>query len=177
MLVSAIACISPNGGLGKDNQLLGYIPEDLKYFKQLTGGKAMFMGSNTARSLPNGSPLPNRTNYVLCRESEVLEFTSKGFVAIVSDSVASAVSEITEKETGELMIIGGAFIYSETLSLLDKLYLNVGHELPLNADCFFCEVKSITDINRLDKLKVSSHQVMETASHGLLSCYVLERQA
>ena len=65
--MNLIVCVSRNWGIGKNNELLFHIPDDLKQFKALTTGKVVVMGHNTLKSLPGGKPLPNRTNIVLSR--------------------------------------------------------------------------------------------------------------
>ena len=59
-MLKMILATGLNGELGKNNQLLMHIPEDLKHFKKVTDGKVVVMGRKTAESLPNGKPLPNR---------------------------------------------------------------------------------------------------------------------
>jgi len=68
MTISIIAAIGPNRELGKDNQLLWHIPEDMKRFKELTNGHAVIMGRKTFESI--GKPLPNRVNIVITRDVE-----------------------------------------------------------------------------------------------------------
>lgn len=64
-MFSLIVAIGKNNGIGKNNQLLWHIPEDLKNFKKITTGKTVIMGRNTYESI--GRPLPNRVNIVLSR--------------------------------------------------------------------------------------------------------------
>ncbi|WP_425263131.1 dihydrofolate reductase [Vibrio owensii] len=176
MKVSAIACIAANGGLGKNNQLLGHIPEDLAYFKAVTINKAVFMGSNTANSLPKGKPLPSRLNYVLCRESERENFEERGFIPVVAKNVRTAVMRIAELGATELIIIGGAFVYKESLSIVDTLYLNIGTDLPLDADCFFEGVHDRSFLQGLG-FSIMQEKELETESNGKLCCYVFQRDS
>ncbi len=175
MIISAIACISTNGGLGKNNDLLGYIPEDLKFFKKQTLEKAIFMGSKTAKSLPQGNPLPKRNNYVLCRKDEQSYFSEKGFLTIVADSVSDAIEQLSLMNEDEVVIIGGSFVYEQALSLIDTLYLNVGHDLPEDADCFFCNVRSVKSIGEMPGMNIVAYHEEKTKSSGMLSFYKLER--
>ena len=62
-MVSIIAAIGEGRALGKNNELLWRIPDDLKRFKALTTGHPVIMGRKTFESL--GKPLPNRTNIVI----------------------------------------------------------------------------------------------------------------
>ena len=63
--MKAIVCVDKNWGIGKNNDLLFSIPDDMKFFRETTKGKVVVMGSNTLKSFPNGNPLKNRVNVVL----------------------------------------------------------------------------------------------------------------
>ena len=65
-MFSLIVAVGKNNEIGKNNQLLWHIPEDLKNFKKITTGKMVIMGRNTYKSI--GRALPNRTNIVLSRD-------------------------------------------------------------------------------------------------------------
>jgi len=65
LMFSLIVAVGKNNEIGKNNQLLWHIPEDLKNFKKITTGKTVIMGRNTYKSI--GRALPNRTNIVLSR--------------------------------------------------------------------------------------------------------------
>ena len=66
--MNIIAAADKLWGIGKDNRLLDHIPEDMKFFRETTKGKAVIMGKNTFLSFPNQKPLPNRLNIVLTRD-------------------------------------------------------------------------------------------------------------
>ena len=53
-------------GIGRGNALMFSIPQDMKFFRETTKGKVVVMGLNTLLSFPNGKPLKNRVNIVLC---------------------------------------------------------------------------------------------------------------
>ncbi|MFR5988515.1 MAG: dihydrofolate reductase, partial [Christensenellales bacterium] len=63
--MNAIVVVDKKWGIGKNNDLLFKLPEDMKYFRQKTLNKIVVMGSNTLKSFPDGKPLKNRTNAVL----------------------------------------------------------------------------------------------------------------
>ena len=67
--MKAIVAVSDNWGIGNDNELLFHIPEDMKFFKDMTSGHSVVMGHNTYESI--GKPLPNRKNYVLSRDKSL----------------------------------------------------------------------------------------------------------
>ena len=70
-MFSLIVAVGENNEIGKNNQLLWHIPEDLKNFKKITMGKTVIMGKNTYKSI--GKPLPNRKNIVLSRNPLEIE--------------------------------------------------------------------------------------------------------
>lgn len=124
-LIAAIA--SGNRALGKDNDLIYKIPEDLKRFKELTSGHAIIMGRKTYDSI--GHPLPNRVNIVITRDPNF-----KAETVIVVHSLEEALKQINE--SGEVFIIGGGQIYQEAIEMADRLYLTVVEGNP-EADTFF----------------------------------------
>ncbi len=114
--ISAVAAISKNRVLGKDNGLIWAIPEDLKRFKQLTTGHSVIMGRKTYESI--GKPLPNRTNIIITRDQK---FTAEG--CIVVHSIDEALQKANSDK--EIFVIGGGQIYKEMLPKTDRLYLTV----------------------------------------------------
>ena len=72
-MISIIVAVSEDWGIGKDNELLWHISEDLKRFKRLTFGNTVVMGKKTWESLPR-RPLPGRKNIVLTdNPNEIIE--------------------------------------------------------------------------------------------------------
>ena len=65
MQKNIIVAISDNNAIGRDNQLLWHISEDLKFFKRTTLGSPVIMGRKTFESI--GRPLPKRVNIVVSR--------------------------------------------------------------------------------------------------------------
>ena len=70
-----------NWGIGKNNELLVHIPNDMKMFRQMTTGKVVVMGRKTLESFPNGMPLPKRTNIVLTHDKD---YDAKGAIVVGS---------------------------------------------------------------------------------------------
>lgn len=130
-MVSIIAAISEDYGIGKDNKLLWYIPEDLKRFKKLTYGQCIIMGKKTWESLPR-KPLPGRKNIVLTDDQhETIDS------AVTAYSIEDALSKCCEGE--EIFIIGGASIYNQFMPLADTLYITRVHNTA-PADTYFPEI-------------------------------------
>ncbi len=136
MKIVLIAAFAQNSVVGINNTLPWHLPEDLKYFKRTTSGKAIIMGRKTYDSI--GRPLPNRTNIVITRNSE---FKAEG-VQVVS-SLQAAIDLAGEVNfingVDEVMIIGGASIYEEALPQAERLYLTHVHA-DVEGDAYFPEV-------------------------------------
>ena len=110
-----IVAADKNWAIGKDNDLLCHLPGDLKYFKERTTGKTVVMGRKTLESLPGGKPLPKRTNIVLTRDEN---FEKEGCIILHS------IEELLEKYGQEdLMVMGGAEIYTKLLPYCDTCYI------------------------------------------------------
>ena len=127
-MISIIACVGKNLELGKNNDLLWHLPNDLKYFKKVTLGKTIIMGRKTFESLPH--VLPNRRNIVLQRSNKK---------KIDSVEVFNDISSVLEnvKNEDEVFVIGGASIYKQFLEYANKLYLTeVDKDYP-GADVYF----------------------------------------
>ena len=129
--ISIIVAIANNNAIGKDNKLLAYLPNDLKWFKKNTTGKKILMGRKTFDSLPK-KPLPNRTNIILTRQKD---FSYPGCVVVHSVEEALQVFD----EDKENFIIGGAEIYKLFLPLAKKLYITRIYA-DFDADTFFPEI-------------------------------------
>ncbi len=126
--ISIIVAIAENNAIGKNNELLWKISDDLRRFKKLTTGHKVIMGRNTFLSLPNG-PLPNRKNIVITdNENENFEGCEMAY------SVEEALANVQEDE--EAFIIGGGMIYKQFLPHANKLYLTKVHQA-FEADTFF----------------------------------------
>ncbi len=127
-MISIIVAIDENRAIGKDGDLLCYLPADLKHFKNITTGHTVVMGRKTFDSLPKGA-LPNRINIVISR-------TERNYADTV---YASSIEEALEKapKDREVFIIGGASIYNEALDFADRIYLTKIKHSFAEADTFF----------------------------------------
>ena len=74
-MMNAIAAVSADWGIGRDNDLLFHIHEDMRRFRALTSGSTVIMGRKNLDSLPGGRPLPQRRNIVITRQPN---FTREG---------------------------------------------------------------------------------------------------
>ena len=130
-MISIIVAVSDDLGIGKNNDLLWHLPEDMKRFKQLTTGNTVIMGKRTWESLPR-RPLPNRKNVVI---TDIAGETFPG--AVTAYSIEDAVEQCSSDR--EVFIIGGGSIYRQFLDYADKIYLTVVHTT-IDGDTTFPEL-------------------------------------
>jgi len=131
MQIILIAAFTDNRVLGKDNQLIWHLPEDLKNFKRLTSGHPIIMGRKTYESL--GKPLPNRTNIIITRNTD---YQAAG--CVVTTSLSEALEKAAQTGTDKAFVIGGGEIYTQALPLANLMYLTHVHTT-LEGDTFFPE--------------------------------------
>ena len=129
-LLTMIAAAAENNALGKDNDLIWHISEDLKRFKRLTSGHAIIMGRKTFESMPKA--LPNRTNIVLTNKKD---YQPEG--ATVVHSLEDALALV--KDDSQPFIIGGGEIYRLFMPYCDRIELTRVHQ-NFEADVFFPEI-------------------------------------
>ena len=131
-MITIIAAIAKNNALGKDNDLIWYLPGDLKRFKKTTTGHHILMGRNTFESI--GKPLPNRTSIIITRNEK---YFKDG--CLVANSLEEAVE--LAKEDDQIFIIGGAQVYKYAMenNIGDTLDITLVHH-EFEADVFFPEI-------------------------------------
>ena len=120
MRLAVICAMSKNRVIGKDNGLPWHLPGDLKHFKQTTLGSPIIMGRKTWESI--GHPLPDRTNIIVSRNSEIQFDGVKTFDSLPK-ALELAEKSIMNADTNEVFVIGGAELYKEALPLASRLYL------------------------------------------------------
>lgn len=155
-----IAAVADNGAIGKDNDLLWHIAEDMKYFRRTTTGNPVVMGFRTFLSI--GRPLPKRVNIVISTRSwddvpegvkvagnleEAYSLVEKAAKSKVNDAavdvevsekkVAGSADGGRETEQGRIFIMGGGETYRKALPTADKLYITHVHTAIEDADTFF----------------------------------------
>lgn len=150
-MISIIAAIGKNNALGRGNDLIWHIKEDLKNFKNLTMGKYIVMGKNTYESLPKH--LEGRKYIVL---SSSLSNIENGLLFNDFNKLLEFIKNVDE----EVMVIGGSSIYKLFLPLADKLYLTE-IDSEEKADVYFPEFNkedykcNVVSTNEVDGLKYS----------------------
>lgn len=139
-MISAIVAVDNNWGIGYNGDLLEHIPEDLKYFKALTTGHVVVMGSKTWDSLPK-KPLKDRLNVVIStKPREVLGDMS---VRIDMEELLVRMIHMQQEamlnpaEEEEWFVIGGGSIYQQLLPFCDRVYVTKVFKDHDNVDTYF----------------------------------------
>lgn len=114
-----IVARAQDGAIGKDNDMLWSLPDDMQYFKDQTKWHHVLMGRKNFDSLPPSfKPLPNRTNIVITRNKD---WKAEG--TVVFHTIEEGMNYAKKQGEGELFIIGGGQIYKQGLPIADKLYI------------------------------------------------------
>lgn len=129
MTISLIVAASENNSIGKNNQLLWHLPNDLKFFKNTTWGMPVIMGRKTYESV--NKPLPGRFNIVITRQQGW-----KAEAVIVAAGLQDALRKAAETNCKEAFIIGGGEIFTQSMEIADKIYLTRVHT-SIDGDTFF----------------------------------------
>ncbi len=132
MLISLVVAAAENNAIGKDNTMLWHLPNDLKYFKNITWGLPVLMGRKTFDSFGGGKPLPGRANLILTRKKN---YYPEGTVVV--KSLDDVFFFVKENDFNELMVIGGGEIYNLTMPKANRIYLTRVHHSFTDADAFF----------------------------------------
>ncbi len=133
-----IVAVSENWGIGKDNNLLFSIPEDMKFFRTTTANSVVIMGRKTLESFPGKKPLKNRINIVLTKDSG---YETEAIVCTSKDEVMK-VLETTENKN--VFVIGGESIYKLFEPECDTAYVTKVKALA-DADTFFINLDESAD--------------------------------
>ena len=147
-MFSLIVAVGKNNEIGKNNQLLWYIPEDLKNFKKITTGKTVIMGRNTYESI--GRALPNRTNIVLSRNSLEIEkkieedrkkYENETTKLEFYDDFQKVIEKYKDLKE-EIFIIGGGEIYKKSLEMgiVNRIYMSHVDFSDSEADTYFPKI-------------------------------------
>ncbi len=115
--MKAIVAVDRVWGIGKNNDLLFSLKQDMEYFKSKTMNKVVVMGSNTLKSFPGGNPLKNRVNIVLFPGGEQRED------CIIVQSLKELSETLKKYDTDDVFIIGGAMFYKTMLPYCDTIYV------------------------------------------------------
>lgn len=129
--MNLIVAVDRNWAIGYKNELLVRIPNDHKYFREVTTGKVVVLGRKTLETFPQGQPLKNRTNIILSRNKDY-----KVKDAIVVHSIDELMEELKQYNSEDVFIIGGESIYREMLPYCDVAHVTkIDHAY--QADAYF----------------------------------------
>ena len=134
IVLSLLVAADEGNVIGKDNQLPWHLPNDLKYFKNLTWGLPIVMGRKTFESI--GKPLPGRTNIVITRNKA---YTAEG--TMVVHTIEEALNVAQQKGAREIFVIGGAEIFNSVFDKAHRIYLTRIHHR-FEGDVFFPELNN-----------------------------------
>lgn len=166
MKVSIIAAVAKNGAIGKNNDLIWHLPDDLKFFKKTTSGHPIIMGRKNYESIPEKyRPLPNRKNIVLTHQKD---YKAPGC------EVVQSIEQALKNEAGqkEVFIIGGSQVYQLALdhNLVDQMYITEVHHA-FDADAFFPDF----DKSEWKKEIIGEHPIDEKHKYAFTFCLYTQK--
>lgn len=115
--MNVIVAVDEKWGIGKNNDLLFHIPEDMNYFRTITKNKVVCMGYNTLLSLPGQNPLKNRVNIVLAPKN-----VERNDLIVVHD-LDELFSELKKYNDDDIFVIGGGMFYKTMLPYSENVYV------------------------------------------------------
>lgn len=132
MIITLLVAAAENNAIGKNNQLLWNLPNDMKFFKNTTWGVAVIMGRKTYESVDK--PLPGRFNIVITRQQD---WKKEG--VIVTKDLNDALAKAAETNCNEVFVIGGGEIYKQSMEIAHKILITRVYA-DFDADTFFPEI-------------------------------------
>ena len=135
MNISHVVALSNNNVIGIDNDLPWSLKSDLAHFKAYTSNKIIIMGRKTFESI--GRPLPNRTNYVV--STTINDIEGVKIFSSTNEAVKEAYKECSLMQKNEIVIIGGGYLFRETLNDINKLVLT-RVDCDINGDIYYPEI-------------------------------------
>lgn len=120
MRISLIVAMAADRTIGRNGGMPWHLPGDLKHFKTLTFGKPVVMGRKTFQSI--GKPLPQRPNVVISRNG-MFKPTGVALCESIDDALDDAERMAYEIGADEVMVIGGARVYRDTLAMASRIYM------------------------------------------------------
>jgi dihydrofolate reductase len=119
-----------NRVIGINNSLPWKLPSDMKWFREHTMGKPIVMGRKTFESF-GAKPLPNRQNIIVTHNPQ---YNAENCDVVTSIEAAMSAAN----DSDEIMIIGGASFYKQTMTLANRMYLTTVHTR-VEGDAWFPE--------------------------------------
>lgn len=128
-MISLVVAAAENNAIGKNNQLLWHLPNDLKFFKNTTWAGVVIMGRKTFESV--NKPLPGRLNIVVTGNKD---WQADG--VMVATNLQQSVELATKENFKKIFIIGGGEIYRQSMAIADTIYITRVHT-QIDGDTFF----------------------------------------
>ena len=141
--ISHVVALSNNNVIGVNNSLPWNLKTDLAHFKNYTSNKIIVMGRKTYESI--GRPLPNRINLIV--SNTIKEINGAELFKSTEDAINKAKELCINKNLDEIIIIGGGYLFRDTLSITNKLVLTKVN-CNIEGDIFYPEI----DLNEWKKL-------------------------
>lgn len=150
--MNCIVAVDADWGIGKDNELLISIPEDMKYFRKMTAGKTLIYGRKTLESFPGGKPLPKRRNIVITRQEGY-----DGHGAEVVSSIEEAAHAVEGEDSDNVFVIGGGSIYEAMLPCCTRAYVTK-IDRAFGAETYFPNLDKLEDWEVMSESETFEHE-------------------
>lgn len=157
--LNMIACVDEKFAIGKNGELIAFVPKDLKHFREITSNNIIVFGRKTFLGFPNQKPLKNRINILLTSKVESVEKIDDYFYKVNNIKATLNLIEKLKKDTlppdinnnPEVFICGGEKVYNDFLFLVNKIFLTLINK-DLEGDRFFpsCFLESFTLVSKSD---------------------------
>ena len=154
IIISHLVALSNNNVIGVNNNLPWKLKTDLAHFKNYTTNKIIIMGRKTFESI--GRPLPNRINFIVSKTINEIE-GAKVFKS-TEDAINHAREVCIDKNLDEIVIIGGGYLFKDTLSITNKLVLS-RVDCNIKGDVFY------PDFNLKEWSKISSENFSKNSDN------------
>lgn len=166
--MKAIVAVDLNWGIGYKGSLLVKIPEDMRFFKEMTLGKAVIMGRETYESLPGREPLWGRKNIVLSRKEGF-----KDCRITICRSIEDIHDITKEYKSDDVFVIGGESVYKQLLPFCTEAYITKIEHV-YDADKFFADLDKdksweLVSVSDLQVYKNISYRFTKYTNNKLLS--------
>lgn len=136
--------------IGKGNDLIWHIKDDMRLFKELTSDKTVVMGRKTLESLPNGKPLKNRNNIIFTRDENYV-IDGAYVVHNITELFDVIHKDLKIQDSSTVFVIGGASIYKMLINYCERAYITKIYDTCADADTYFCGLdyrwKKVSDDN------------------------------
>lgn len=150
--MKAIVAVDSNWGIGRDNNLLISIPEDMKFFREKTMGKTLILGRKNLESFPNKKPLKNRRHIMLTKNRD---YKAEGVEIVYS--IEEALEKIKDIDSDDVYVVGGQAIYEDFLEYCDIIYVTKIQK-DLNAEKFFPNLDKLENWEKIFESDENKHQ-------------------